>query len=307
MATAEEKITQMYDKQLQRQTEQLKTDYDSGNEKLDVQKQEIQKQAQKNVDAVRVDAAKRAFNAAERENAAGLTSGARAQASLSRGNQLQSNISQIRAAEQEADAQLERQRALFAKEYTAAIRQAQADNDLAKAQALYAQAQAEDAALEQARQAAATKERQEQMDYAKYMADNGDTSYWEALLGIEPKDDTVDAAMKKLLEEFPNKVITDYQKWTNAVNDYGINTLKKYGLSSGYFNTYEINPGGATDPTEEIKKTLKAAYPSGIVTDREMWNDLVHEYGKDVVLGWGYRPRPGHRGVVWDENDRLTY
>jgi hypothetical protein len=55
----------------------------------------------------------------------------------------------LRAQQQASDAEVERQRSLLGQEYASAIRQAQADNDMAKAQALYDRATVEDVRLSQ--------------------------------------------------------------------------------------------------------------------------------------------------------------
>ena len=145
--TTEELIHQMYDTQLASTKEQLTNDYNTANSELDVQKQKNQKAADTNLNRTSVESQKATVNDAEYYAAAGLTSGARAQARLARENQLQSNLTAIRTAQQEADAETERQRGLLAQEYASAIRKAQADNDLQRAQALYEEAKQQEARL----------------------------------------------------------------------------------------------------------------------------------------------------------------
>lgn len=144
MSTTEEKIAQMYESQLKTQKEQLDTDYKQAVLGLDAQQKKNQQATDANLNRTAVEAQKAAVNNAELHNAYGLSSGARAQARLAQENQLQSDMTALRAAQQNADADVERQRSLLAQEYASAIRQAQAENDLAKAEALYASAKEEE-------------------------------------------------------------------------------------------------------------------------------------------------------------------
>lgn len=72
---------------------------------------------------------------------------------LSQENQLQADLTALRAQQQQTDADIERQRGLLGQEYASAIRKAQSDNDLQMAQALYGLAEKEDERLWQERQA----------------------------------------------------------------------------------------------------------------------------------------------------------
>lgn len=177
MSTTEEMIKKMYDSQLKSQKEQLDTDYTKALSDLVAQQEKNQQATDANLNRTAVEAQKAAVNNAELHNAYGLSSGARAQARLAQENQLQADMTAIRTAQQAADADTERQRSLMAQEYTSAIRQAQAENDLAKAQALYAAAEEADARL-LARQEAA----------AKLMAEAGDYSRLGALYGLSEQE-----------------------------------------------------------------------------------------------------------------------
>jgi hypothetical protein len=99
------------------------------------------------------------------------------QARLAQDNQLQADLTALRAAQQTADAGIEQERTLLAKEFSAAIQKAQADNDLAKVQALYEQAQREEDRLLKQQEAA-----------AQLMAGTGDYSRLAALYGLTPEE-----------------------------------------------------------------------------------------------------------------------
>ena len=175
--TTEDQIKQMYEAQLKSQNEQLTNDYNAAASNLDAQKQQNQQATDANLNRTAVEAQKRALNDEEYYAAAGLTSGARAQAKMARDNQLASDLATIRAAQQAADADAERQRGLLAQEYDSAIRKAQADNDLALAQELYKQAVADEERL-----------RTEQKEAAQLLAKNtGDYSLYGQLYGLTPE------------------------------------------------------------------------------------------------------------------------
>ena len=144
MSATEEMIEKMYESQLKSQKEQMDTGYKQAILDLDAQQRKNQQATDANLNRTAVEAQKAAVGNAELHNAYGLSSGTRAQARLAQENQLQADMTALRAAQQNADADVERQRSLLAQEYASAIRQAQAENDLAKAEALYASAKEEE-------------------------------------------------------------------------------------------------------------------------------------------------------------------
>ena len=175
--TPEEMITKMYDSQLATQKAQLGADHAAANSDLDAQKQKNQAATDANLTRTAVESQKAAVNNAEYYAAAGLSSGAAAQAKLAQGNQLQSDMTALRAAQQESDAEIERQRGILGREYSAAISKAQAENDMAKAKALYEQAQKEEDKLLAKEEAA-----------ANAMAQIGDFTRMGALYGMTEEE-----------------------------------------------------------------------------------------------------------------------
>lgn len=196
--TVEEQIKKMYASSLDSQKAQLETDYAKANEELAQQQKKAQQQTKANLTRTAVESQKAAANNAELYNAYGLSSGAMAQARLAQENQLQADLTALRAVQQQTDADAERQRTLLSQEYASAIRQAQAENDLAKAQALYERAALEEERLHQ-KQLAAEQTRaaqiaadaasqqsalEQQLAAAKFVAqETGDYSMYGALLG----------------------------------------------------------------------------------------------------------------------------
>lgn len=172
----EEFINKMYDSNLESQKQTLQTDYETNVSDLDAQKQKNQRQTDANLTRTYVEAAKAQKSYNEVQNAYGLTSGAMAQAGLARDNQLQGDLTALRATQQTADAEIERQRGLLAKEYSSAIAKAQADNDMQRAQALYEAAKADEERLLAM-----------QKEAGQLMATKNDYSILAQLYGLTPE------------------------------------------------------------------------------------------------------------------------
>lgn len=133
-------VKDMYDANLASNKAQLESNYNQSLSDLESEASTIgstyyeqQRQAQAESDRNR-----QAFQ--EYANARGLNSGTGGQAELARNNQLSANLNSLRQSEAEKRAEVERQRVLLGQQYQSAIQKAQADNDLAKAKALYEEA-----------------------------------------------------------------------------------------------------------------------------------------------------------------------
>lgn len=166
-------INKMYDGSLESQKQTLTQNYDTGVSDIAASAEKQRKATDANLNRTYVEAAKAAKNYGEVQNAYGLTSGAMAQARLAQDNQLQADLTALRAAQTDSDAQFERQRNLLAKEYSAAIAKAQADNDYQRAQALYNAAKADEDQLMQM-----------QKEAGNLMAGVGDYSILAKLYGL---------------------------------------------------------------------------------------------------------------------------
>ena len=149
MSQFDSHINSMYDSYLEGQKATLQSGYETNVSNLDAEKEKAQKETDTNLTRTYVEAAKKAKNYNEVQNAYGLTSGAMGQAQLASGNQLAGDLTGIRNQGADAMAEIERQRSILAKEYAAAIAKAQADNDFQRAQALYEAAQKEQDRLQQ--------------------------------------------------------------------------------------------------------------------------------------------------------------
>ena len=172
----EEYINKMYDSSLSSQKEALKQNYDQSTTDLEREQQKQQKATDANLTRTYVEANKAAKNYNEVQNAYGLTSGAMAQARLAQDNQLQGDLTAIRAAQQSVDADIERQRTLLSQQYASAIAKAQADNDFQRAQALYKAAKDDEDRL-----------LQQQKEAGNLMASVGDYSILANIYGLTPE------------------------------------------------------------------------------------------------------------------------
>lgn len=173
----EEYINKMYDTSLESEKAGLKQNYEQDAANLDAEQEKARKQADANLTRTYVEAAKAQKNYNEVQNAYGLTSGAMAQARLAQDNRLQGDLTAIRTVQQEIDAGIERERSTLAQQYAAAIQQAQANNDLARAQALFEAAQAEEARLNQ-----------QKANAANLMAGVGDYARLAELYGLTAEE-----------------------------------------------------------------------------------------------------------------------
>lgn len=170
-------INKMYDASLESEKAGLQQGYDQANAQLEEQQKKAQQQTDANLTRTYVEAEKARKNYGEVQNAYGLTSGAMAQARLAQDNQLHGDLTAIRTAQQDIDAGIERERGTLAQQYAAAIQQAQANNDLSRAQALFEAAQAEEARLNQ-----------QKANAANLMAGVGDYARLAELYGLTAEE-----------------------------------------------------------------------------------------------------------------------
>lgn len=147
-ATSQEAyIKAMYDASQRAQEEALRASYEKNTGALDYQQGKLAPtyDAAANNAAAQAAIQRASFN--ESANASGLNTGAGGQAELSMRNAEAANISAIRKAQADAQAELDYQRSQLTLEYQNAIREAIAKNELEKAQALYEEAKRVDESL----------------------------------------------------------------------------------------------------------------------------------------------------------------
>ena len=148
-------INKLYDTSLGAQKDTIKQGYDQSIQQLNSSQQATKQQTSDYLKRAYVEG-QRASGHVEKPNIIQGTAGADAQARLTMGNRNQANRSTLASAQSAADAEYQRQRQLKADWYSSQIKQAQADNDMNRAQALYDAAKAEEEQLRSLRQQGAT-------------------------------------------------------------------------------------------------------------------------------------------------------
>lgn len=143
----EEYIKAMYEASLKAQEEALRASYEKNTGALDYQESKLAPTYDAAANNAGAQAAIQRANFNESANASGLNTGAGSQAELSMRNAEAANISAIRKAQADAQAELDYQRSQLTLEYQNAIREAIAKNELEKAQALYEEAKRVDESL----------------------------------------------------------------------------------------------------------------------------------------------------------------
>ena len=284
MSTTEEMIKNMYESQLKSQKEQLDTDYRQAVLGLDAQQKKNQQTTDANLNRTAVEAQKAAVNNAELHNAYGLSSGARAQARLAQENQLQADMTALRAAQQNADADVERQRSLLAQEYASAIRQAQAENDLAKAEALYAAAKEEENKLLAKQEAA-----------GKLMAEvTGDYSLLGKLYGLSDEEIAFLAGDSRQTE---SPVAQPTDNFIDAVQNAVNNALGAiFGITDEPITPAPteptVTPDVYKDAVNEVTRpggnqTIEAVKEEAEAKNPENYADLPIDEASVAALGFG--------------------
>lgn len=135
-----EMLRKMYEANLAATKAQLESGYNENLSGLEAEREALAQQYQQAQRQTTADADKAKANWNETANAYGLNSGTQGQAQLAMGNQLQSNLTALYQTEMQKRAEIERQKQLLGQQYQNAIQEAQANNDMALAKALYEEA-----------------------------------------------------------------------------------------------------------------------------------------------------------------------
>lgn len=133
-------INKLYDETQNKQKQMLTDAYNVTNKTLDAEKQNVQQQTDNNLQRTNVEAQR----VSQQYKPAPMSSAASQQAALTMENQQKKNTQMLQSQQQAADAEYERLRKLYADQFSAEIKKAQADNDMARAEQLYAAAKAKD-------------------------------------------------------------------------------------------------------------------------------------------------------------------
>ena len=144
-------INTLYDSALDSQKKALQEGYDNSVQQLTTGQDRTAQQTTDYVQRANVEGTRAGQNASGGAGAYGVPqmigggrTGANAQARLTMGNQNQANLTQLQKQQSIADQEYERLRKLRGEQLATQIKQAQADNDMVRAQALYDAAKAEE-------------------------------------------------------------------------------------------------------------------------------------------------------------------
>lgn len=260
----EDYIKQMYDANLAANKSQLESDYNQNLSDLGAEESKLgqiyyeqQRQAQAESDRNR-----QAFQ--EYANARGLNSGTGGQAELAQSNQLSANLNALRQSEAEKRAEVERQRALLGQQYQNAIQKAQADNDLARAKALYEEAVRVDESLSSAAQADADRALQifnmlnntALSAAGAYASKSGDMSLYEKLLAGDSTSE---------LEDLYNKaqqIVSSGGYYSGGGGGGSSGTYKKATSDEMEWAQYYIDIIRAAGSVDNVKDYLNTNYKS---------------------------------------------
>lgn len=178
-------INKLYGDSGAAQKDMLTGNLAQNNAALDEAKQQVQQQTQTHLARTNVEANQMGKNFQART----MSTGGGQQAALSQWSQRRTDVNALQGKQANADYEIERQRKLLGEQYAAAIKQAQANNDMEKAQALYDAAKAEENQLLELRKQGAT-----------LLSNKGDRSAMDALANGElPQRDTTSDSWAEVL------------------------------------------------------------------------------------------------------------
>ena len=179
-------INKLYGDSGAAQKDMLTGNLAQNNAALDSAKQQVQQQTQTHLARTGVEANQMGKNFRART----VSAGAGQQAALSQWGQRRTDMNALEGKQASADYEIERQRKLLGEQYASAIKEAQANNDMEKAQALYDAAKAEENQLLELRKQGAT-----------LLSKKGDRSAMDALANGElPKRDTTSDSWAEVLQ-----------------------------------------------------------------------------------------------------------
>ena len=254
-------INELYDTNLQNQNKVMQESFDNDNAVLDTAQQGVGQQTSQYIDRTNVEAKK----AADLYGYGGVSAGAQAQVGLSQENAQRRNVNTLRDAQANADAEYQRQRQLRAKQFEAEIKQAQADNDMARAQALYEAAKAEDAQLRELQRKGAELMYRKKKDMSGFHAiaagetiprDTEGVTWDEVLKGSDDLnaiyDAELEAAMTRMQSEYETSLSdleasrqTKEQATDAKLTDAYVDALRSQKNNAEMMNTYGRSSGAA--------------------------------------------------------------
>ena len=250
----DEYINKLYDNVIEKQKNLLTENQNAATSELDALKESVQQQTNTNLGRVNVEAQK----AQQNYNPPNVSSSAQQQIALAMDNQKKKNTTATLAKQNDADAEIERQRKLLGEQYALAIKQAQAENDMVRAQQLYEAAKQEDAQLTALKQKA-----------GEALAAAGDNSILDSILAGEAvARDTTGQTWAD---------VTKNEDSINKIYDSAIESAKLEAQMANNEALAKIEAAQAAE-TAATDKNLNQAYVNALKSNKN-YNEVQNAYG----------------------------
>lgn len=305
-------INKLYDDNTSTTQKLLEQNFSDNTGLLNTEKQNVQQQTAENLNRTQVEANKMQ----SLYDGPKLSLGASQQEALSRGNATQQNTSGIQKQQSEADMEIERQRQLLATQYANAIKQAQADNDMQRAQQLYNAAKDEEAKLLALKQNASS-----------ILAAKGDTSIRDSLMaGQTPTSDYSGETWEQVLRneqalnEIYDKQLEAERLGLQMENDEAMSDLEAKRRQTAAQTDQALNQA-YVDALQKAKNynEVQTAYGQGsgtaaaarVARDTELQQALTGlrtgQMGKDAALGMeGFDLGKAYRQALADKTAEIN-
>lgn len=254
-ALNEEKyINKLYDAVNEKQKNLLTENQNEAAGELDALNQSVQQQVDTINDRTNVEAQK----VQQIYNPPKVSASAQQQIALAMDNQKKKNLTSTQTVQEQADANIERQRALLGQQYAAAIQKAQADNDMIRAQQLYEAAKKEEEQLNALK-----------LEAGRSLSAVGDNSITNAMLaGQTATRDTTSETWDEVLknEESLNKI------YDSAMESARLDAQMEKNEALSELEAAQVADMSATD------KNLTQAYVNALKNNRN-YNEVQNAYG----------------------------
>ena len=247
-------INKLYDNVIEKQKALLNENQNAASSELDALKESVQQQTNTNLGRVNVEA-ERAQQAYKAPN---VSSSAKQQIALAMDNQKKNNANAVKTVQNDADAEIERQRKLLGEQYAAQIKKAQADNDMVRAQQLYEAAKQEDARLTALKQTAAIS-----------LAAAGDNSLLDSILAG-------DAVTRDTQSQTWDEV-TKNEESINRIYDSAIESARQDAQMAKNEVISKIEAAQAAE-TASTDRNLTQAYVNALKNSKN-YNEVQGAYG----------------------------
>ena len=250
---AEDYINKMYDSVQDKQKKLLMDAYTGNNEVLDTEKKNVQQQTETNLERTDVEA-QRVQDGYKPEAVSGNVN---QQVALAMGNQQRKNTGTLRDVQTDAEAQIERERQLLGQQYAAAIKQAQAENNMLRAQQLYEQAKQADAQFS----AAKTDAGRRQVELVNQIYDNAN----------EAERQKAESATAAILSQLQAQREQQQQETDRKLTDVYVNALRQGKASNEMQNAYGLGSGNRAQRqlARELETTEDLTELRGVQTEAD--------------------------------------